>query len=244
LLVGCLGAIAVVVFLVVAIYVVVRMTIGNVVESYSDDAPQEIPVSTMSPEDYAALKERFDAFTQAIEQGTPVAPLELTSDDVNALIQNDPNWSELKGHVHVSLEGDLVNSAVSMPLEAFNLPGRYVNGNGQFSVFLRDGLLYVHIESLQVGSNPLPEAFVQGMRSENLAKEYNNDPQVRETLSKFESVEVVDGILRMVPKVSQQPEAGTGAEAEAETAAETEMETGTEAEAGAEGVQESERVSR
>lgn len=220
LLVGCLGAIAVVVFLVIAAVIAFRMVVGGFVDEYSDETAQEIPVSTMTPEDYAALKERFDTFTQAVNQGTPVAPLELTSDDVNALIQNDPNWSELKGHVHVALEDNLVGSTVSMPLESFGMPGRYVNGNARFSVFLRGGQLYVHIESLEVGGKTLPEAFLQGMRSENLAKEYNNDPQVRETLSKFESIDVADGVLRFVPNNALQPEA----EAEA--------------------VQESERVSR
>ncbi|MCC6488225.1 MAG: hypothetical protein IT364_12065 [Candidatus Hydrogenedentes bacterium] len=210
LLVGCLGAIAVGVFLLIAAFIAARMVVGGLVDEYSDETPQEIPVSTMAPEDYAALKERFDAFTQAVNQGTPVAPLELTSDDVNALIQNDPNWSDLKGHVHVALEDDLVGSTVSMPLESFGMPGRYVNGNARFSVFLRGGQLYVHIESLEVGGKALPEAFVQGMRSENLAKEYNNDAQVQETLSKFESIDVVDGVLRFVPNHALQPEAEAG----------------------------------
>ena len=194
---GCLTAIAVFVFLVLAGYVAARYAIGGLIGQYTDTAPMELPPSTMSTQDYAALEERVNEFRKAIDDGMPTKALELSADDINALIQHDPEWDALKGRVHVSIENDLIKGTVSMPLDMFNLKGRYLNGSGTFSVFLRNGMLFVQLDALEVRGKSLPEDFMRGLRSENLAKQYNQDPQARERLSQFESIEVQDGILHI-----------------------------------------------
>ncbi len=203
LLFGCLGGVAVVVFLAIAGYIVVRMAFSGIVDRYTDTEPMDLPQSEMPAEEYAALKERVDAFDAALEAGTATEPLELTAEDINALIANDPQWSELKGRVHISINDDLITGDVSMPVDAL-LPGRYVNGSGTFDIFLRDGMLYVHLDALTVNGKALPDEFMSGLRSENLAAEYVREPGVQESLDRFESIEVSDGIIRVTPKVSPQ----------------------------------------
>lgn len=200
LLIGCLGGIAALVFLVVAGILVARMVVTGLLENYTDTTPIELPTTEMSEEEYAALQERVDSFFDAVEAGTAMEPLELSADDINALIQNDPNWKQLKGRVHISIEEDLVTGDVSMPLDMFGLEGRYANGSSTFSIFLRNGTLYVHLDSLTVKGNTVPEEFMAEMRNENLAKDYARDPEVREWLNRFESIDVEDGIIRITPK--------------------------------------------
>jgi len=200
LLFGCLGGIAALIFLVVAAILVARMAFTGLLENYTDTAPAALPTSEMPEEDYAALRERVDGFFEAVKAGVATEPLELSGDDINALIQNDPDWEQMKGRVHISIEDDLVTGEVSMPLDMFGLEGRYANGSSTFSVFLRNGMLYVHLDSLTVKGNAIPEDFMAGMRSENLAKDYARDPEVKEWLNRFESIDVEGGTIRITPK--------------------------------------------
>lgn len=203
LLFGCLGGIAALVFLVVAAILIARMAFSGIIGSFTDTAPMELAESEMSPEEYAALEERFNAFFAAVEAGDATGPLELTADDINALIQNDPRWDDLKGRVHIAIENDLITGAISMPLDTFGLSGRYANGSSTFSVFLREGMLYVHLDSLTVKGKAIPEDMMAGMRAENLAKDYARDPEVKEWLNRFESIDVDGGIIRITPKTGQ-----------------------------------------
>ncbi len=205
LLFGCLMAVLVVLLLVVlavAGFFAVRGIFTGLIENYTDTVPMELPESAMPAEEYAALEERLKTFRTALEQGTAVEPLALTAEDINALIQNDPDWKELRGHVHVAIEGNLISGTVSMPLDMFGLQGRYLNGTGSFSVSMRNSALDVRMDSLQVKGQSAPEAFMEGFRNENLARDYNREPGVRETLSQFESIEVRDGVLWIEPKAS------------------------------------------
>ena len=61
---------------------------------------------------------RVEAFRKAVEAGTPTEPLVLTSDDLNALIEENP---DLKGKIYVKVEGDEVKGQVSIPLDKLGL---------------------------------------------------------------------------------------------------------------------------
>ena len=74
----------------------------------------------------------------------------LTSDDLNALIEENP---EFKGMVYVKVEGDEVKGQVSIPLDKLDfgmVRGRYLNGEADFKASLSDGVLIVTIESVEV----------------------------------------------------------------------------------------------
>lgn len=201
LLFGCLGGIAAVIFLVVAAIVVGRMALSGIMDRFTDTEPMPLPQSEMPAEDFVALQERVNAFNADLEAGTATEPLDLTADDINALIQNDPRWDDLKGKVFFTIEDDLITGDISMPIDAL-APGRYINGSSSFNVFLRDGMLYVHLDSLTVNGKTVPEEMMAGIRAENLAKDYVRDPEVRESLDRFESIDVSDGVVRVEPKTN------------------------------------------
>ena len=82
-----------------------------------------------------------------MEAGTAIEPLVLTSDDLNALIEENP---ELKGRIYVKVEGDEVKGRVSFPLDKLNchcrwpFKGRYLNGEADLKASLFDGELDRH----------------------------------------------------------------------------------------------------
>ena len=91
--------------------------LGQMVNEYTATAPEQLPTVEMPAEKRQELKDRVEAFRKAVEAGTAIEPLVLTSDDLNALIEKNP---ELKGTVYVKVEGDQVKGRVSFPLDKLN----------------------------------------------------------------------------------------------------------------------------
>ena len=95
----------------------------------------------------AQVKQRFEAFQQAVREHHATKPLTLTADDINALIASGGDQQGLKGKVYVSLDGDQLKGEVSVPLQDVGLSmfkGRYLNGSATFNLSFRDGRLVGH----------------------------------------------------------------------------------------------------
>ena len=136
---------------------------------------ENFPRSRCRPSSVKTLKDRVEAFRKAVEAGTPIEPLVLTSDDLNALIEDNP---ELKGMIYVKIEGDEVKGQVSIPLDKLNfgmVRGRYLNGEADFKASLFDGVLIVTLEAIEVNGKKLPEEFMKELRKQNVAKDVYKD---------------------------------------------------------------------
>ena len=70
----------------IAIFVGYRF-LAQQIDQYTSTSPVELPKLEMPAEQRQAVKERFDAFKKAVDAETPIEPLVLTSDDLNALDQ-------------------------------------------------------------------------------------------------------------------------------------------------------------
>lgn len=174
----------------------------RMVEQYTSTSPREIPTVEMPEADREALKKRFEDFRKAVNEGTPTDTLVLTSDDINALIEDD---ADLKGKVHVKIEGDEVKAEISIPLEKIGLAmlrGRYLNGEADVKASLVNGVLIVTLDSVEVNGKPFPEEFMQPLREQNLAKDMYKDQKNAEMLRRLEKLEIKDGkiILRVRAK--------------------------------------------
>ena len=185
--------------------------LSRAIDTYTSPTPRELPKVEMPAEQFKTLKERVEAFRTAVKAGTSTEPLVLSSDDLNALIEEDP---DLKGVVHVKVEDDEVKGQVSIPLDKLNIgmvSGRYLNGEGDFKASLSDGVLIVTIESLEVNGQKLPDDFIKELRKQNVAKEFYKDEKASEMIRKLESLEIKDG--KIILKVRAKPGASTGSTA-------------------------------
>jgi hypothetical protein len=223
---GCI--IASVLALLVAIMVAIGIYIGyrflnQLVDEYTAAAPRELPKVEMPAEKRQALKDRVEAFQKAVTEGTSTEPLELTGDDLNALIEEKPELEWWRGKIYVKIEGEKIMGQISIPLEKIGLSmvkGRYLNGEADLKASLRDGILTGTLDSIEVNGKRPPEQMMTGIRQENLFKDAYNNPKNAEMLRKIESLEVKDGkiILKVrakggaspvepVPPSSNQPKA-------------------------------------
>lgn len=206
---GCVVAalIALGLFVVIAVVTVVvgQRYLAGVVAEYSSPDPAKLAEFTISNADWAALERRVKAFQAKVEAGEP-AELELSGQDLNALIQKNPEAGEIKDRVRLEIKSDELLGDVSVPLDGLGLEmfkGRWLNGQGAFAVALQNGALAVNLRELKVNGKPLPDQFMTQLKAHNLAENAQKDPKLGETLRHVESLEVMDGKLRL--KVKARP---------------------------------------
>ncbi len=197
---GCLSVIILIIVLAAIIWFSAKAYIGE----YTDDAPRELPVAEIQDADLGPLQARWEEFASGLDAGTVDQPLELGADDINALIQNNPAWGDLKGLVFISIDDqDQISGEVSIPLDFLNIPmveGRYFNGSGVFDISLHDGHLLVFLKGGEVNDKELPSEVLDALRAQNLADGVNKDQDMSAGLQKLEKIEVSGGKLMIWPK--------------------------------------------
>jgi hypothetical protein len=193
---GCIIASILALLMVVAIGVAAYLGyrfLNKLVDDWTSTTARQLPTVEMPAEERQALKDRVEAFRKAVDAGNATEPLILTSKDLNALIEEEP---DLKGKIYVDIAGDKVKGQISIPLEAIGLgmvKGRYLNGEADLKASLRDGVLIVTLDSFEVNGKRPPEELLANLRQQNLAKDVYKNPKQAEMLRKVESLEIKDG---------------------------------------------------
>jgi hypothetical protein len=189
---------------ILALVILAGLLLGylKILNTFTDTKPMALPAVNMTDAEIAQVRQRVDAFSQEIRSGRAPKPLELSGDELNALILTDPNLSKLKGQLYVTIDSSQVKGQLSVPTARIGLPmfrHRYINGSGTFNVFLTNGTLTVNAQTLSVKGTPIPEKYMQQVRLQNLAQSFNDDPKISVGLNKLQSIEVKDSKLVVVP---------------------------------------------
>lgn len=199
---GCLtGIVALLAILVAGLLGLYQLR--KMVDRYTDDKPLPLPTVEISSERFNQLQRRVDTFRDDLRAGRKAPSLALSSDEINSLIAKDPQFSGLKGKVYVTLEGQALKAQISLPLQELGLPrlrGRYLNGNGVFSLSLQNGMVDVRAQELSVKGRPLPATYMNAIRNQNLAASANDNPRSSVGLNRLQNLEIQDGELRLTPK--------------------------------------------
>jgi hypothetical protein len=202
---GCLSGTACLLVILLA-FLLGLYQLKRMLNFYTDSHPSPLPSVQMSSREIDQLKLRIENFQDAIRTGRPTPPLTLTSDEINALIETDPNLARVKGKLYVTIDGNRLKGQVSVPLDDLGLRifrGRYLNGTGIFAVSLQKGNLILTPEVLVVKGKPLPGVYMDKIRSQNLAETLNNNPRASVALNHLQEIRVSDGRLVLVPKLEQ-----------------------------------------
>ena len=114
---GCVIAsvltVLLIIMLAVLAFISVRFFYG-LVDQWTSPAPTELPSVQSSEDERKTVRDRILEFRTAIEAGTAVDPLVLTSEDLNALIEDSPDF---RGKVYARVEGDKLKAQISIPLD-------------------------------------------------------------------------------------------------------------------------------
>jgi hypothetical protein len=204
---GCLfygGIIATTLLLCIVIGTLLGLRhLRRMINDFTEATPMVMPAVQMSAAEIEQVRDRVTAFQQAVSQGRATSPLELTADEVNALVATDPNYRALKGKAYVSITNGVLKSLVSAPLDQLGLSafkGRYLNGEVVIRLSFQNGVLEVYAESVHVKGKPIPSIYMNRLRQQNLAAGINKDSRTSAALEKLEKIQVEDGKLIIVPQ--------------------------------------------
>lgn len=176
------------------------------IKQYTSESPRELPVVELSQEELTQIEQRVQDFQNKVEEGESPEQLVLTADDINALISHE---EKLKGRVFVTIADGKINAEVSFPTDSIpGAKGRFFNGSASINASLEDGVLVVTVDQAEVNGEAVPESLMSGIRKENLAKDVAKDPEVAETIAKFESLEIQEDRIVLTAK-SPNADAGT-----------------------------------
>jgi hypothetical protein len=202
-LIGCLAMVVLIVVGGVLAYHAVTGFMSGIVDEYTDTQPRELPAVVVNEEEAEVIVQRVETFRKAQDAGGATEPLVLDANDINQLIHHHPDWSELADKVYVTIEDDQIQGEVSIPLDDVGelVKGRYLNGAATFKVGLAAGRLVVFVETLEVNGKPIPNEFMEQLRSKNLAEDSHKDEDFVAVVEKIESITVQDGRIYIVPKI-------------------------------------------
>ncbi|HEY5910538.1 MAG TPA: hypothetical protein VJA21_08035 [Verrucomicrobiae bacterium] len=199
---GCIaGAVCLVALLLV--FLLGLHLFKKAVNQYTDTAPMKMPALQLSQPEIEAVQHRFNNFSDATGKGQPTSPLELSGDEINALIDSNPDLRGAKDKLYVTIKDGRLHAQVSLPMDQIGLSmfkGRYLNGNGSFALSLQNGNLNLSPVDIAVKGKPVPGVYLDKLRQENLAAGLNSNPRVSGILNRLQSIEVKDGKLVLVPK--------------------------------------------
>ncbi|MEM6916237.1 MAG: hypothetical protein AAF491_06680 [Verrucomicrobiota bacterium] len=210
--IGCLTLLILAVVLVVVGINVGKKAITDFVEKGVSDAPVELATTTIPEDEVQSALQRFDSFSAAMEANEGVDPLILDETDINALIQNHPDFEGISESMVVSIVDDKLTSEVSFDLDALELPesflsdaiaGKYFHGEVTLSLGTIAGRPSMYLESISVGGNPLPAAFMSELSKENILAEMQSDPELRQFFERIEELKIEENTLIVTPARSQ-----------------------------------------
>src|SRR3954466_4867287 len=105
----------------------------KMVPDFTEDKPLPLPAVKMSDTEMQQVRKRVDDFRTSVRAGKPTPPLELTADEINALIATDPDLAPFKGKVYIlGIDGNQLKARLSVPMEDLALPvfrNRFLNGD-------------------------------------------------------------------------------------------------------------------
>ena len=181
-----------------ALYFGFNYAVKTVVNNYADEQPMDLPVVEMPQAEVQSLRQRVDQFQQAISDNTPTSPLELSADELNALIFHDPQLAKLKGKAFLDFVDNKVKGQLSIPLSDLNIgsgQSLYLNGTGIFEVSIQNGTLSAKLDSLEIKGKPLPAKFSGWFKGKNLFENAQMDPEAQKFINRISRLEVKDGKL-------------------------------------------------
>jgi hypothetical protein len=212
---GCLTPLLMVLLLggllaVGGLFLGLRYAADQIIGKISQSAPVALPVLDVTPEQIAAVNERFGAFQKAWEKEEQGATLILRGQELQALLfsAEGEEWKSLKDKVFISILEDRLRCDLTFPpgrILMKEYPGKFINGFLEWK-FLNagEGDVRVSVESARLGSLQAPKQLLGAMGSSLNEITGNLDKKEAEPLERFlrkvAKAEVAGGTLTITLK--------------------------------------------
>ena len=153
----------------------------------------------LAPPDEAQVRAAEKSVTRvktaiATRQETTVV---FTAADLNALVDRDPYFSEVRGRMRIDIANSIMTITMSAPLDDFfwsRLKRRWFNGSATFGFAYALGIFRVDIRSAEANGHQLPDEFLSSFVS-SFNQSFNRSFQ--EKLRKNNSIEFWNHVKTM-----------------------------------------------
>ena len=207
---GCASVVVIGIISAIVAVFGIKYALNKLIENYTDDTPIELPTVEVSEEEKTSTLNRIDTWMQSFESGEEPGPLELSQQDINVMIQNNPELSDFKDRLYVTIEDSEIKGQLSFPLDDIatelgmdSLKGLYFNGSLGLEDLFEDGYLEVYMKNGSLKGEAIPQDQLDMLANQNFAEQYNRDPQMDEAFKNLESIVIEDGKLIITPKVAE-----------------------------------------
>ena len=161
---GCLVVVVVGALLVGVCGVGVWFFYGRTVTTFTSPQPTDVRIENVSDADLRSAEDKLNRLGQATANNREMT-VELTANELNAMIAREPLFAELNNHVRVAITDSILTLEVSAPLGQTALPklkGRWFNGTARVSFSFGNEEFLFELKSGEANGHRLPQEFFIG----------------------------------------------------------------------------------
>jgi hypothetical protein len=166
---GCLTLVVIVVVLGIVMIGGGLFVVNRGINMFTANAPVQIQMRSATPTELQLAKAKLDSLRSAIRNRAETT-IEFTADDINALLQNEPEFRGARNHSRVGIADSIVSLDLSAPLDSAQwsrLKRRWFNGNIQFGFSYVDDNFNFDVRSAEVNGYQFPRVLLELMQSFN-----------------------------------------------------------------------------
>jgi hypothetical protein len=173
---GCLTLVVVLVVLGVVLIGGALFFVNRGVNMFTATAPAQIQTRPATPTELQLAKAKLDSLRSAIRNRVETT-IEFTADDVNALLQNEPEFRDARNHARIAIANSIVSLDVSAPLDSAQwsrLKGRWFNGNIQFGFSYVDDNFNFDVRSAEANGYQFPRVLLTAEFMQSFNRSFND----------------------------------------------------------------------
>ena len=173
---GCLSLVIAVVVLGVILIGGGLFVVNRGISMFTATAPAQIQTRPATPAELQVARAKLDSLRSATRNRVETT-IEFNADDVNALLQNEPEFRGARNHARVSMASSMVSLDLSAPLDSVQwsrLKRRWFNGNIQFGFSYVDDKFNFDVRSAEANSYQFPRVLLSAEFMQSFNRSFND----------------------------------------------------------------------
>ncbi|MDA7628787.1 hypothetical protein N8843_09135 [Verrucomicrobia bacterium] len=176
--IGFFGAFLVLIVIGLAIVFGGKYALDYAMGQFADENPTAFSESTLSPEESAILGKKFNSFFNGEGGDLTKKSLAMNSDEINHLVANDPEFSNIKDKVRFTIEGSQMKTQLSLPMDDFKkmypdvpqgmLQGKYINTDAVIEFRSSGKSVGAYVKSMTIKNKQVPASLLSNIQDRNL----------------------------------------------------------------------------
>ena len=178
MVIGCFGTFLVLIVIGLAIVFGGKYALDYAIEEFADENPTAFSESTLGPEESAILEKKFNSFFNGEGGDLTKNSLAMNSDEINHLVANDPEFSDIKDKIRFTIEGSQMKTQLSLPMDDFKkmypdlpqgmLQGKYINTDAVIDFRSTGKSVGAYVKSMTIKNKRVPASLLSNIQGRNL----------------------------------------------------------------------------